>query len=85
MDPVLTFSLCLSIGCRHHETAVLGVRRQCAVVTGEIRPRSGYESGQFSQKLHRLEDKVGGAVSEGMLPRDRVGGPITVEIQFDAI
>ena len=41
-------------------------RGQHTVVTGEIGTRSGYEGCQLSQKLHRLEDEVGGAVSEGV-------------------
>ena len=64
MGRVLTFSLYPSIGRRHHEIAVLGVWCEYAMVTGEIGPGFGDESRQLSQKLQRLEDKVGGAVSE---------------------
>ncbi len=35
------------------------------MVTGEIGPGSGYQSDQLGEKLQRLEDEVGGAVSEG--------------------
>ena len=63
---MFTFSLYPSIGCGHHQMAILGIGCQHAMVTGEIRTRSGYERRQLGQKLHRLEDKVGGAIFEGV-------------------